>query len=731
MVTAIRFTLSKTFAIVTALAVIFALAEPVLAVPPSGHLVISEVATDAAGTNEFIELYNPTGAAIDAANLRLHIRNAAGVDENIALTRTSGRPTTVAANSFYLIAAAGSSYASSADATYPIAGNSLVDNGAAYISTSDTAAAAVVDMVGWGSQPSGGYETGPATNPTASQSLERQPGQSFASRGNGIDTDNNAADFAVRTSAEPQSTSSSSESPAAPGAPNITTAQDVANDHGGSIVVNWTKSSDDGAGQNNVTGYAIWRRLASGTYPASPIGSVGRGVTTFTDSGLVNFAQYIYRVEALDGAYSAYSNESGTVLPIDNLGPTISSLLPTSGSYQASNKVTVSATVSDPSGVTNVGLYLNGTLVANLTPDANGKVSRELSGLREGTHTVTWRANDPTPNIIESSSFFTVDTLSPMATLNLPSTTGTFSVLARISADDQPGGFASGAVDMQLSTDGTFDSEPWEGLMAEKLLTLPAKEGQQTVWLRVRDRAGNLSLVVTAKTMVEVTAVSAPTNALSSTVGNSITLTWHPVSGAIAYVVSYTDGQTLFNPIRTTNTFSVVSNLDLSRTYNFSVAAINPAGSVSAFTPIMPPKPVVAVATATTSASGSSAAAGDNRPTGGPATPPATGTEAPAVTTATEATPAAQATAAPAARIAVNPSPTPSVEPTPSPASSPAEETVKGGSDEQPRDWTRVIVALSILIIAAGVATGGWYLYQWWSLRGEGNGKGKGKSGRW
>jgi len=36
---------------------------------------------------------------------------------------------------------------------------------------------------------------------------------------------------------------------------------------------------------------------------------------------------------------------------------------------------------------------------------------------------------------------------------------------------------------------------------------------------------------------------------------------------------------------------------------------------------------------------------------------------------------------------------------------------------EQPRDWSRLLIALAILVIAAAAAIGGYYGYEWWANR--------------
>ncbi len=155
------------------------------------NLLISEVQTTG-GTgqsdNEFVELYNPNDSAVDlsALPLKLHIRNSSGTDSHKTLTLIN---TAIPAKGYFLIGpSAGYAGAASLDATYSASsGNKLVNNGGVYISKSVTADTDVLDKVGWGTQPAGGYETSVFSgNPIVNQSI---------SRNTATDAGNNSADF--------------------------------------------------------------------------------------------------------------------------------------------------------------------------------------------------------------------------------------------------------------------------------------------------------------------------------------------------------------------------------------------------------------------------------------------------------------------------------------------------------------------------------------------------------
>lgn len=730
------------FSALLGLVSLFTTPATALAVPPANHLVISEIKTDGPlGYNEFIELYNPTNTAISNSTFRLYIHNQVGAENQKEISLVPGRPTSIAPGGFYLIALESGAYAAQADATYNAIGTTLSDDNSVSIRTG--AANTIVDLVGWGSATGSSRSEGSpfAPNPAASESIERKPGAT-SSRGNAIDTNNNANDFQLRSLPEPQSTSSALEPTLAAAAATGLTGSDQSGDHGGNIVLNWTKSADDGAGFNNVTGYDVWRRLSTdASYPASPIGSVAAGQTQFIDSNATTGQAYVYRVETKDGVYTALSAESSAVASSDNLGPIVNVNSPVNSSFVNSSSPTISGKITDPSGVTSATASIDGGSPVTLTLDGSGNFNQVMSGLSQGAHTLAVRATDPTGNVSQVNVNFTVDSVSPIVSLSLPASTDRFTVKATLTATDAIAGLS----EMQFSFDGVFDTEAWEPFSAEKILSLPHVEGGRTVWVKVRDRAGNVSSIASAATLVEVTFVTAPTNAYSSTVGNAITITWDHVAAAASYLVRYTDGQTLYGPISTTGNSVKIENLDLSKTYRFEVAAVSRSGAVSSYTKVFPSAAEAAAAagasTTSTTSSGTSGNTGQpatvvststagtqsSRPTGGPDEDPTlialeTGTAEPNATTET-------ATVSPVAPVA----PTVTASPSPSPADEkPADEAsqegeVKAIEDEQSTDWTRILVALSILIIAAGIATGGWYLYQWWLARG----KKDGKSGRW
>jgi hypothetical protein len=203
--------------------------------PPPGianHVVISEFApTGPSGANdEFIELYNPTNADVDISNWKLQYKSATGNTYNTA-AYVFPAGTKVVAHRYLLVT--GSTYSGGATAPGDLSyGTTLqlsgtvghIRLGMPSITTAKTDALAV-DTVGYGSTADSAEGGSPVTTalPSASATFERKAvdtstaatmeGGSDALRGNGYDTDNNSLNFVVRTTRQPQSSTSSSETP--------------------------------------------------------------------------------------------------------------------------------------------------------------------------------------------------------------------------------------------------------------------------------------------------------------------------------------------------------------------------------------------------------------------------------------------------------------------------------------------------------------------------------------
>ena len=165
-------------------------------------LLVSEVLVGLGGGNseqEFIEIYNPTGSAIDmtALGVAVHMRSSGGTDTNLALTFLDGAGLRIVpSHGFFLIASASSSASNSwfakRDATYNDSLGQLAGDGGVYLSLSASAQGKVLDKAGWGAQPASGREGNPIANIGNTASAQRKPS---GGNGHATDTDDNFTDF--------------------------------------------------------------------------------------------------------------------------------------------------------------------------------------------------------------------------------------------------------------------------------------------------------------------------------------------------------------------------------------------------------------------------------------------------------------------------------------------------------------------------------------------------------
>ena len=165
-----------------------------------GHLVISELQTGGAGaSDEFVELYNPTDAALPLEGLELVYVTASGATVTRKASWALGAPS-VPAGAHVLVSNEAGIYAAIGDLTYA---SGVAATGGAWALRIQGASTAL-DSVGWGTG-AAWLEGRAAPAPASGSSLERLPG---GSSGSTQDTDDNLVDFAIRDVPEPQNQSS-------------------------------------------------------------------------------------------------------------------------------------------------------------------------------------------------------------------------------------------------------------------------------------------------------------------------------------------------------------------------------------------------------------------------------------------------------------------------------------------------------------------------------------------
>jgi hypothetical protein len=140
-----------------------------------------------------VELTNTASVAADIGGWKVVYRSASGTSETTLATIPAG--TTLAPGGFYLLGGGSYGGASTPDQTFS-AGLAATGGGIAVRDSSG----ALVDSVGWGTATNAFVESSPASAPPATES----PGASIARIPDGRDTNANAADFAVTSTATPR-----------------------------------------------------------------------------------------------------------------------------------------------------------------------------------------------------------------------------------------------------------------------------------------------------------------------------------------------------------------------------------------------------------------------------------------------------------------------------------------------------------------------------------------------
>ena len=163
--------------------------------PPSAGLLIAEVVTGgASASDEYVEITNAGAVPADLAGMELAYVTSSG--STVTRKATWSQLTLLATGQHLLVANALGMYAATADATY--SGGFAATGGSLVLRP---IGGTPVDAVGWGDASNAFVEGAAAAAPPAGQSIERRPG---GNSGNGTDTNQNAADWAVLAAPIPQ-----------------------------------------------------------------------------------------------------------------------------------------------------------------------------------------------------------------------------------------------------------------------------------------------------------------------------------------------------------------------------------------------------------------------------------------------------------------------------------------------------------------------------------------------
>lgn len=190
----------------------------------TNHIVISEVAVRGASAgDEFVELYNPTGAAIDISGWRIQYLSASG-SGGWSVKATIPGNTSIPSHGYFLVASTSYPATPAPDlrvADMGFSGNSghvrLIDDAQlevdklAYGATGQTVPAQPEGSAFIGAAVQGAAESYERKATAAATAATMAAGGVDAARGNGEDTNVNSADFVLRSQRDPQNLSSPRE----------------------------------------------------------------------------------------------------------------------------------------------------------------------------------------------------------------------------------------------------------------------------------------------------------------------------------------------------------------------------------------------------------------------------------------------------------------------------------------------------------------------------------------
>ncbi|MCM8781254.1 MAG: Ig-like domain repeat protein [Candidatus Omnitrophica bacterium] len=346
------------------------------------------------------------------------------------------------------------------------------------------------------------------------------------------------------------------------------------------LYASWTASNDTESGLAEYQ-YAI------GTSPnATDIkGWTSVGKDTYVTASLLNLTEpntYYFRVRAINGL--GLWSESSQAITIDTTSPQTQALVTEGFCYKDS--VTVTLSVSDALSGEDKTYYSTDNSYPTLVYTAPFTLSTE------GSYNIQYYSIDKAGNIESvKTTQIKVDVNAPTGSISINSgATFTNSVLVTLilSAEDS----GCGVVMMRFSNDNTWDAlkNPWEPYVALKSWSLGSTtDGTKSVYVRFKDRAGNISLTYKDTIILDTTAPSVPGQPYLSS-GNSpnksgtFSISWSSSTDSLSGLLEY---EVFRNGIKigtvATNTFSETSLPQGS--YSYYIRAVDNIGNLSSFSP--------------------------------------------------------------------------------------------------------------------------------------------------
>lgn len=291
---------------------------------------------------------------------------------------------------------------------------------------------------------------------------------------------------------------------------------------------------------------------------------------------------HTFAVRAVDGAGNTGSLNTLTYT-IDTTAPIVNPVLQTTATVGLAQ--TFSATYSDAVGVTNCWFYVNDSLQGTMSL-SNGTASKSHTFSSAGNYSVKVACNDGTydgwsTSVTVVASAAATDTSAPSGSFTInngAASTKAVNVALAMTCTDNVG-----CSQMQISVDGTLDTEPWETYAVSKSAGLPSGDGSKFVRVKFKDIAGNISPQFNVSIILDTTAQDSVINATqkpsSTTAATSATFGFDFSGSSITPVTFECKLDTsVFSSCVSPASYSNLS----SGSHTFQVRAIDAAGNVDA-----------------------------------------------------------------------------------------------------------------------------------------------------
>lgn len=261
---------------------------------------------------------------------------------------------------------------------------------------------------------------------------------------------------------------------------------------------------------------------------------------------------------------------------VDEIAPTTTAA-PAGGTYTSVQSVTLSCDDGSGSGCNNIYYTTDGS-----TPTTSSFVYSSAINISTTT-TLKFFARDAAGNQESiKTELYTIDTLAPVGSVTIDVGNvfvNSASVTLSLSASD----INSSVTQMQISNDGTFDSEPWEAYSTSKGWTLTAGDGTKSVYVRFQDSVGNVSVSYSDSITLDTSTAPVDVSNLDATPNDdgSITLYWTAsISNDINGYYVYRDAVKISSELINVTNY-IDSNTINGTTYTYKVTSVGLTGKES------------------------------------------------------------------------------------------------------------------------------------------------------